>query len=229
MYTDSYQHIASSTKPACYIGMYSYSYSVIFNLFQLQTVQTVLPYHRIMTPSYLIKHATITGPYVLTPQYLEISSTTGDMYQRGLKIQLVAPDILTNADCVGITVIIAFDTKLADNDFDPRIGITDGINFNGFVMGDGAYTRPIDGKSGKTFSKQVTAGNKINAPKFPAEIKMQFKPLENWGSAYDNSYTTIGNYQNTLDLTKGLYLEMYRDHIHEKYHIRYITVDVSLD
>ena len=183
-----------------------------------------------MTPSYLIKHATITRPYVLTPQYLEIGSTTGANLQRGLQIQLVAPDILTNADCVGITVIVAFDTKLAEKDYDPRIGVTDGINFNGFVVGnDNVYTVPIDGKSGKIFSNQVVAGNTINAPKYPAEIKMQFKPSENWGSAYDNSYTTIGNYQNTLDLTKGLYLEMYRDGIQEKYHIRYITVDVSLD
>ena len=213
-----------------YIEMHNMFVVIAFFLFQLQTVETVLPYHRIMTPSYLQKHATITGPYVLTPQYLEISSTTGDNLQRGLKTQLVAPDILTNADCVGITVIVAFDSKLAENDYDPRIGISDGINFNGFVVGDDkVYTVPIDGKSGKLFSKQVNAGNTMNAPQYPAEIKMQFKPSENWGSAYDNSYTTIGYYQNTLDLTKGLYLEMYRDHIHEKYHIRYITVDVSLD
>ena len=182
-----------------------------------------------MTPSYLQRNATITGPYVLTPQYLEISSTTGDNLQCALKIQLVAPDILTNADCVGITVTVTFDSKLAENDYDPRIGITDGINFNGFAVGDPAYTVPIDGNSGKLFSKQVTAGNTINAPQYSAEIKLQFKPSENWGSAYDNNYTTIGYYQNILDLTKGLYLEMYRDHIQEKYHIRYITVDVSLD
>ena len=198
-------------------------------LFQLQTVETLLPYHRIMTPSYLQRHATICGPYTLTPQYLEISPTTGDMFQCGIKIQLVAPDILTNTDCVGITVIVAFDTALAANDYDPRIGISDGTHFNGFAVGDPAYTTPIDGESGRVFSNQVIAGNQVNAPRYPGEIKMQFKPSDNWGSAYDNAYTTIGNYQNSLDLTKGLYLEMYRDHVPEKYHIRYITVDMSLD
>ena len=160
---------------------------------------------------------------------MEISPTTGDMFQCGIKIQLVAPDILTNTDCVGITVIVAFDTALATNDFDPRIGISDGTHFNGFVVGDPAYTRPMDGESGRVFSNQVNAGNLVNAPRYPGEIKMQFKPSDNWGSAYDNVYTNIGNYQNSLDLTKGLYLEMYRDHVPEKYHIRYITVDMSLD
>ena len=58
---------------------------------------------------------------------------------------------------------------------------------------------------------------------------MQFKPSEKWGSVYDNVYTTIGNYQNTLDISKGLYLEMYWDHAAEKYHIRYTVVDVNLD
>ena len=182
-----------------------------------------------MTPSYLQRHATICGPYTLTPQYLEISPTTGVMFQCGIKIQLVAPDVLTNTDCVGITVTVAFDTALAANDFDPRIGISDGIHFNGFVVNNPTYTTPIDGESGRVFSNQVHAGGRINAPRFPGEIKMQFKPLDNWGSAYDNAYTAIGNYQNSLDLTKGLYLEMYRDHAPEKYHIRYITVDMGLD
>ena len=72
-------------------------------LFQVQTVETILPYHRIMTPSYLQRHATICG---LTPEYLEISPTTGDMFQCGIKFQLLAPDILTNTDLVIIIIII---------------------------------------------------------------------------------------------------------------------------
>ena len=182
-----------------------------------------------MTPSYLQRHATICGPYTLTPEYLEISPTTGDIFQCGIKLQLVAPDILTNTDLVGITVTVAFDTALAANDFDPRFGISDGIHFNGFVFNNPAYIRPIDGKSGRVFSNEIFAGKRINVSRYSGEIKMQFKLSDNWGSAYDNAYTTIGNYQNSLDLTKGLYLEMYRHHAPEKYRIRYITVDMSLD
>ena len=181
-----------------------------------------------MTPSWLLNHATIAGPYILTPQYLEISPTTGAMFQRALKIQLVAPDTLTNADCISVTVTAAFDVKLATSDHDPRIGVSDGTYFNGFFTGDPAVTISVDGESGKTLSNRVNGGM-IDASQYPSEIKLQFRPTEKWGSAYDNENTLVGNYQNTLDLTKGLYLELYRDHTAEKFHIRYITVDVNLD
>ena len=182
-----------------------------------------------MTPSYLQRHATISGPYTLTPQYLEISPTTGDIFQNALKIRLVAPDILTSTDCVGITVIVAFDKTLAANDHDPFIGISDGALVNGFLTDEPADIRPWDGESGRVLGNRIVAGNLVNAQQYPGEIKMHFKPTDNWGSAYGNDYTTIGNYQNFLDLTKGLYLELYRNHAPEKYHIRYITVDVSID
>ena len=174
-----------------------------------------------MTPSYLQRHATISGPCTLTPQYLEISPTTGDVFQHALKI--------LTTDCVGITVTVAFDKTLAVNDHDPFIGISDGVLVNGIFTDQPAYITPINGESGRVLGNRITAGNQINAQKYPSEIKMQFKPSENWGSVYGNDYTTIGNYQNSLDLTKGLYLELYRNHAPEKYHIRYITVDVRID
>ena len=218
---------------AMYICIYIYSYIRIRLihrenlLFQLQTVDTTLPYHRIMTPSYLQCHATIFGPYILTPQYLEISPTTGDIFQRALKIQLVAPDILTSTDCVDVTVTIAFDVKLAANDHDPFIGISNGAFVNGFIASDPSFIRPMEGQSGRVLLNSMNAGNAVNVQQFPGEIKMQFKPTDNWGSAYGNDHTIIGYYQHSLDPTKGLYLELYRNSPKEKYHIRYITVDVS--
>ena len=197
-------------------------------MFQLQVVETVLPYHQLITPSWLLNHATITGPYILTPQYLEISPTTGDLNQRALNIQLVAPDTLTNADCISVTIIAAFDPKLATSDHDPRIGISDGTYFTGFFIGDPAVTISADGESGKTLNNRVNGG-RIDASRYPSEIKLQFKPTENWKSAYDNENTLVEKHQNTLDLTKGLYLELYRNHVTEKLHIRYIVVDVKLD
>ena len=197
-------------------------------MFQLQVVETVLPYHQLMTPSWLLNHATIAGPYILTPQYLEISPTTGDINQRALNIKLIAPDTLTNADCISVTVIAAFDAKLATNDHDPQIGISDGTYFTGFFIADPATTIPVDGESGQILNNGVSGG-RITASQYPSEIKLQFKPTENWKSAYDNENTLVEKHQNTLDLTKGLYLELYRNHATEKLHIRYIVVDVKLD
>ena len=46
------------------------------------------------------------------------------------------------------------------------------------------------------------------------------------GSCYtehDEGHVKIANYQRTLDMAKGLYLQMYRDHIHEKYYLKYVA------
>ena len=185
-----------------------------------------------MTPSYIQKHATIYGSYLQTPQYFEIPPATtkgARNFQRVLKILLVAPGILNDTDNIGVIVIAAFDSALAANDHDPWIGITDGVHFNGFVVSDPAYTEAYDGTCGDILDERMSAGQSMLAPQYPAEIKMQFKPSEKWGSAFDINYTAIGNYNKTLDLTKGLCLELYRDEVLEKYHIRYITVDVYLE
>ena len=97
-----------------------------------------------------------------------------------------------------------------------------------FFIGDPAVTISADGESGKTLNNRVNGG-RIDASRYPSEIKLQFKPTENWKSAYDNENTLVEKHQNTLDLTKGLYLELYRNHVAEKLHIRYIVVDVKLD
>ena len=44
-------------------------------------VKTVLPYYQLMTPSWLHKHSTITGPHSLNPQYLEFLPSTLDNQQ----------------------------------------------------------------------------------------------------------------------------------------------------
>ena len=90
-------------------------------------VQTVLPYHRVMTPKWIHINVVITGPHALYPQYLEILPITGLMHQRTLQIQLVAPSILTSTDSVTVTVTVAVDVSYASsNDHDPTIGISDG-------------------------------------------------------------------------------------------------------
>ena len=61
---------------------------------------------------------------------------------------------------------------------------------------------------------------------------MQLKPAEQWGSyhtEHDGGYTNVGNYQCLLDPSNGLYFEIYRGGAQEKYHIKYIVVNVDVD
>ena len=67
---------------------------------------------------------------------------------------------------------------------------------------------------------------------FSSEITIQIKPNSQWGSCHtelDEGLVNIVNYQNKLDYTKGLYLQMYRGNAIEKYRIEYIAVNVELE
>ena len=200
-------------------------------------VQTVLPYHRVMTPKWIHNNAVITGPHALYPQYLEILPTTGAFYQRALQVQLVASNILTSTDSVTVTVTVAMDVSYASsNDHDLSIGISDGQSFIGIYALD-RNTFPCRIREGNSNTAILTHINEINGPtvtsrRYSSEIKIQLKLAEQWGSCHtehDGGYTNVGNYQRLLDPSNGIYLEIYRDEADEKYHIKYIVVDVDLD
>ena len=57
-----------------------------------------------------------------------------------------------------------------------------------------------------------------------------FRPKERWGSCHtehNEGYTNTANYQHKLNLSQGLYLEMYRNDVGERYRIKYIKVDIN--
>ena len=204
--------------------------------YQVQEVQTILPYHQLMTPKWIHDHMIITGPHALYPQYIEFLPVTGAGGQRFLQLQLVPPNILTSTDSVTVTITIAVDNILASSqDHDPSFGISDGTSFVGFIAYNSA-TSPCDhleGSSGTTLTRTARLlGPTVNSRRYSSEIKIQIRPTEKWGSCHtehDEGYTNIANYQHLLDLTKGLHLEMYRDDIHERYQIKYLIVDIELD
>jgi len=194
-----------------------------------------------MTPKWIQSNAAvITGPHSLS-QYLDILPTTS-RFGHALRIQLVAPNILTSTDKVTVTVTVAMDTKLADiTDHDIVFGISDGSSFIGFQAHDKANYDSISpcikfeaNIVNNTFQsiKQGT-GPLVTSRKYSSEIKIQIKPSEKWGSCHtehDEGYVNIQSYLSSLDSTKALYLEIFRgDDIGEKHSIKYIVVDVDLD
>ena len=66
----------------------------------------------------------------------------------------------------------------------------------------------------------------MSSREYSSEITIQIKPNDQWGSCHtehDEGLINIVNYQHKLDITKGLYLQMYRSSAAEKYHIKYIV------
>ena len=178
----------------------------------------------------------ITGPHALYPQYIEFLPVTGSLYQQFLQLQLVPPNILTSTDSVTVTITIAVDNILASSqDHDPSFGISDGTSFVGFVAHERSPS-PCNHYEGSSGARLLNAihfnGPTVTSRRYSSEIKIQIRPTEKWGSCHtehDEGYTNIANYQRLLDLTKGLYLEMYRNHATEKYRIKYLMVDIELD
>ena len=132
------------------------------------------------------------------------------------------------------------DTVVAQADHDPRFGISDGKSFIGFVMhekGNYGSLSPCFGTEAdivnKIFSsKKDGAGSLVSSRKYSSEIQLQIRPKERWGSCHTEhaeGYTNSVKYQHHLNLSQGLYLEMYRSDVGERYRIKYIKVGVDLD
>ena len=194
-----------------------------------------------MTPDWLYKHSTVTKPFTAYPKYLEILAGKNS-FERLIQAELIAPNILRATDSVVVTLTIAMDTVLADSsDHDPIFGISDGTSFVGFQAvdkgnyADHAPCYNIEGDiTGTTLSNRVRdiTGAKVNSRRYSSEITVQIKPNDQWGSCHtehDEGLVNIVNYQRKLDITKGLYLQMYRDDVREKYHIEYIVVNIHLE
>ena len=192
-----------------------------------------------MTPDWIHSNFIITGPFTLYPQYYEIPASTV-ANQQTLQLQLISPGILSSTDGISVTITVAMDTEVAQGDHDPRFGISDGKSFIGFQIPDkGNYNSlsPCYGDEAdivnKIFTNQKTgSGPLVVSRNYSSEIKLQIRPKERWGSCHtehDEGYTNIANYQHKLDLSQGMYLEMYRADAGERYRIKYIKVDIELD
>ena len=206
----------------------------------IHQVQTVLPYYQLMTPDWLYKHSSITKPFIVYPKYLEILAGTGNEHL--IQTELIAPNVLTATDSVAVTLTIAMDTVLANGNHNPIFGLSDGIFFVGFqALDKGNYGTHIpcyntEGDITKTSYNNIVydiTGTKVSSRSYSSEITMQFKPTDQWASCHtehDEGYVNIVNYQRKLDITKGLYFQMYRGKdASEKYRIKYIVINIHLD
>ena len=132
---------------------------------------------------------------------------------------------------------IAMDTMWADaNDHDPSFGISDGERFIGFHVPDNSGTSSCYKTEGDNVNNVLTnrahsravlvLSNQILHKGYSSEVKIQTKPCDKWGSCHtehEGGFVFIANYQRNLDLTKGLYLDVYHSDVGEIYCIEYIT------
>ena len=112
-------------------------------------------------------------------------------------------------------------------DSDPRIGISDGVNVNKFIVVDSANYATLP-------PCYVTEGSRENnlvaTHKVSSQFTFLFSPFYKYGacsSAQDGGYLNVGTFNNQVDTTNGLSLVIHSDNDrHENYQFRYFLVEI---
>ena len=112
-------------------------------------------------------------------------------------------------------------------DSDPGIGISDGVNANKFTIWDkGNYNiyppcSILDGSH---------EDNRVTTRTASSQFTLFFSPLYKYGacsSAQDGGYLNVGTFNNQVDPTNGLSLEVYRQHAPEQYKFSYFLIEIQ--
>ena len=197
-------------------------------------------FHQNMTPSWLEAHASYIDRFR--------SSTTGQLtFNAGLsdnaallKVPIIPADILEDSSLVTLKIVFAMDESIGEKeDSDPRYGVSDGVNFVGFVTVDKpSYDRGlapcfgIEGTSGLSLTATREMG-KSPTPEdsfYPDHFVITVKPSEHSSpcyTAHDGGFVKTATYDKRLLLSKGLTLEVYKHGKDERVGIKFIEVTVE--
>ena len=193
-----------------------------------------------MTPSWLEVHASyIDRNHLKTTEQLIFNA--GSMANAViLKVPIMPPDILEDSSLATLKIVASLDEDIGNNnDSDPRFGVSDGVSFVGFETVDKAtYARGlapcygIEGTSGNTLGGIQGTSSASQRPKdtfYDGQFVITLKLNERWGSCYtahDGGFVKTADYNKRMLLSKGLTLEVYRDHETERVGIKFIEVTV---
>ena len=127
-----------------------------------------------MTPSWLEAHASYIDRFR--------SSSTGKLtFNAGisdnaalLKVPIIPADILEDSSLVTLKIVFAMDESIGENeDSDPRYGVSDGVNFVGFVTVDKpTYDRGL----APCFGIEGTSGLSLTATREMGKLPRQKAP-----------------------------------------------------
>ena len=131
-----------------------------------------------------------------------------------------------------MTVTVGLENGVrVSGDSDPKFFISDGERGIGFDLRDGAprcqgiQARMGDVMSSSTFFNSAPAQSNILSERYIFTIS----PSQLWGSCHfgsDSGLVSPVSFTQYIDLSQGLWLEMYREDANEQYIINYINVEI---
>ena len=187
-----------------------------------------------MTPQCLEDHAGLSQLIAATPENLHFKVNQAGA--RLIKVPLFQKGELPTDDIIVTITVHLEDPPTSDSDFLPAI--CDGIVCNGvFISDTGNYPNGacnyVTIESGVTFTTILSTGRcgaPITYQQFPNTATLTFYPMNKWGSfsiPSSGGYTTAIRFTRQLDLTKGLYLEVYGGDANEEYKLMFMEVKVT--
>ena len=188
-----------------------------------------------MTSKWIQDHAAISGL---------VSATNADMHfkvgasgARLLRIPIFQKGQVSDMDIV--VYIKVYLRNPPTNDSDPLIGICDGTVCNAIYVSDRRnYPNHVCNygsiNSGPIRTNPQFTGNcggiPITYTTFPNAVTLTFYPSEQLGTFHiipDGGYTTLESFTKKLDLTQGLFLEVYGGDVNEQYLLQYMQVEIK--
>ena len=188
-----------------------------------------------MTSKWIQDHAAISGLVSATSAVMHFKA--GAANARLLRIPIFQKGQVPDVDIVVYIKVYLRNPPTSDSD--PLIGICDGTVCNAIYVSDrGNYPKDACGhgsfNSGPIRTNSQFTGNcggiPITYATFPNAVTLTFYPSEQLGTFHitpDGGYTTVGSFTKKLDLTQGLFLEMYGGNANEQYLLQYMQVEIK--
>ena len=188
-----------------------------------------------MTSKWIQDHAAITGLVSATNAVMRFKLGTGA--GRLLRIPIFQRGQVQEEDIVVYIKVYLRNPPTSDSDI--FISICDGTVCNAITVLDrGNYPNfacnYVSFDSGPIRSNPRSLGScggiPITYTTYPNEVTLTFYPSEQLGTFHiipDGGYTTVGSFTKKLDLTQGLFLEVYGDDVNEQYLLQYMQVEIK--
>jgi len=170
----------------------------------------------------------------LTPRLLTFLSAP-KTYYRLMIVPLIPPKFASENANLVIKMTVGLETTFGQADSDPSFVVSDGNRFIGVQIvdknnyKDHAPCLGIEGASGPTSSDRYHNAllPKPSETYYPGRYEIHLSLFDRWGTCFvplDGGFSREMIYQNKLNPSHGLFLEMYGNDAQEKEGIKYIEM-----
>ena len=155
---------------------------------------------------------------------------TGSINSTLLEVPLIPAGRYTRNSFITIQITAAIDGAMLNTqrDRDVQVGVTDNSAENAFWILD-VNNYPISRTPCQFISASESLARTLTTGPVPDQFSFLFKPAERFGAcstAQQGGYVNVGIFNNQLDPSRGIKLQIKRDSTNEDYRFYYFLVEI---